>query len=290
MLSRAKAQKAIEDGRVSVNDETVTKASFRLQEGDHVQLSGEEAPRISQIEAEDMHVPVLYEDGACMVLDKPAGIAVHPGAGMAPEEKTLLSAIAFLFHERSLPFSPESVLVHRLDRETTGCILIAKDPASHIALQEQFETRTVTKTYLALVAGVPELPTATIDAPIGRSVADRTRMGVTKVGKTREAQTTYRTLATGGHAALLACTLHTGRTHQVRVHLQSIGHPIIGDGTYTSTLSERLADDFDIRDLCLHAWKLSFLSSADRKEHAVIAPVPRAFAEALKKVGIDANF
>lgn len=286
MLSRAKAQAAIEDGRVTVNDGVATKAAFRLQEGDHVRLTDKEA-RASGIEPADMGLTVLYEDSACLVLNKPAGIAVHPGAGMAPGEKTLLHGVAFLFRERSLPFSEDSVLVHRLDRETTGCILVAKDPASHLFLQKQFETRTVVKTYLALVAGVPELPIATIDAPIGRSMADRTKMGVMKTGKTREAQTTYRTLATVEHMALLACTLHTGRTHQVRVHLQSIGYPIIGDGTYTSTLSERLADDYDIHDLCLHAWKLTFLSPADRKDHAVTAPLPLSFTQTLKKVGIE---
>ncbi|MDD4319638.1 MAG: RluA family pseudouridine synthase [Candidatus Peribacteraceae bacterium] len=287
MLSRSKAQRAIEEGRVSVNDAVVSKVALRLQEGDTVALRDEEAAAAeTAVEPADLHLTVLYEDGACLVLDKPAGIAVHTGAGMAPGEKTILHGAAFLFRERSIPFSSESVLVHRLDKDTTGCLLLAKDPASHMALQKQFETRTVEKQYLALIAGVPEHPAAMIDAPIGRSTSDRTTMAVRGAGGSREAQTSYRVLAAKDRAALVLCNLHTGRTHQVRVHLHSIGHPVLGDGTYGNELAERLGQEFGIRSLCLHAWKLRFRSPADGKDHAIIAPLPSSFSEVLERAQI----
>ena len=290
MLSRAKAQKAIEEGHVRVNDEVVRKAAHRLQEGDAVALRDtEDRKQDSVIQPVDLHVPILYEDEACLVLNKSASIAVHPGSGMAPGEVTLLSGIAHLYKERGLPFSTESVLVHRLDKETTGCILVAKTPAAHLFLQGQFEERTVKKHYLALVAGIPKLLTATVDAPIGRSISDRTQMTVFHAGKTRDARTTYRVLATGKDAALLECDLHTGRTHQVRVHLHSIGHPVLGDPSYTSVLSDRLRDEQDIRGLCLHAWKLTFVSPADGREHQVIAGAPQEFTRSLEKAGVHWN-
>ncbi|NOS67596.1 MAG: RluA family pseudouridine synthase [Candidatus Peribacteraceae bacterium] len=289
MLSRTKAQKAIEDGQVSVNDDVVTKPAHRLQEGDQVSVDSP-APASdeeSKITPADLHLTVLYEDSACFVIDKPAGVAVHPGAGMAPGEVTLLHGISFLFKKKKIPFTSDSVLVHRLDKDTTGCVLVAKTAAAHLFLQQQFETRTVKKKYLALVAGIPKVSEATVDAPIGRSVNNRTEMTVFHSARTRAAQTTYRVLDSAGKASLLECDLHTGRTHQVRVHLSSIGHPVLGDSTYTSLLSERLMQEFDIRSLCLHAWKLAFTSPADKKEHAVEAEVPQNFLRAKDAAGIE---
>lgn len=288
MLSRAKAQKAIEDGLVLINDEVEHKASFRLQGGEKVTLTVSDEPVVSDIEPVDLKLEILYEDAACLVLNKPAGVAVHPGAGMVPGETTLLDGISFLFRERSLPFSPEAVLVHRLDKETTGCILIAKDPASHLALQKQFETRTVRKQYLALVAGVPDVSAAMVDSPIGRSATDRTRMSVRGVGKIRQAQTSYKIVAVNAarNAALLLCDLHTGRTHQVRVHLHAIGHPVLGDGTYRSPLADRVSEESQIGNLCLHARELMFVSPADGKGHVVKAELPAGFLDALRVIGI----
>ncbi len=294
MLSRVKAQKAIDEGQVSVNDEVTKKPSHRVQEGDKVSLRENGKLKMENeigVLLTDLHLSLLYEDDACLVVNKPAGVAVHPGAGMAPGEVTLLSGIAFLFKKQRLPFSGESVLVHRLDKDTTGCLLVAKTPAAHLFLQEQFETRTVKKSYLAIVAGIPKLMEATVDAPIGRSVGNRTKMSVRASLSSREAQTTYRVLASGPGsgpgAALLECDLHTGRTHQIRVHLHSIGHPVLGDGAYVSALSERLTQEFDIRSICLHAWKLMFTSPADQKEHAITAPLPQALSRAMEAAGIS---
>jgi 23S rRNA pseudouridine1911/1915/1917 synthase len=285
--SRSQAQKAIETGLVRVNDEVVTKPSQRIQEGDKVEVTGELALPESDIAAVDLHLSILYEDATCLVINKPTGYAVHPGAGMFPGEKTILHGVAHLFAERSLPFSASAVLVHRLDKDTTGCLLIAKSPADHVALQKQFEERSVDKRYLAIVAGVPSVTKAMVDSPIGRSTTDRTRMAVHAAGAPREAKTTYEVLAKGDRCSLLLCELHTGRTHQIRVHLHALGHPVLGDGTYGSELADRLRDEKTIKGLCLHAWKLAFASPADNKEHKVIAPLPQDFLENLERCGIE---
>ncbi len=290
MLSRVKAQKAIDEGRVAVNGAVVTRQSHRVQEGDRVSLTEDaaDAPAANDsIAPTDLHLEILHDDKSCIVINKPAGIAVHPGAGMAPNEPTILHGVAHLFRKKKIRFSPDSVLVHRLDKDTTGCLLVAKTAAAHRFLQEQFETRTVKKTYLALVAGVPEHAVATVDAPIGRSVGNRTKMSVRASLTSREAQTTYRVVGSAKNIALLECDLHTGRTHQIRVHLQSIGHPVLGDSSYTNSLSQRLAQEFDIRGVCLHSWKLAFASPEKKKECAIEAPLPRDFARALEMVGIS---
>lgn len=156
-----------------------------------------------------------------------------------------------------------------------------------MSLQKQFELRTVDKRYLALVAGVPSPAVATIDAPIGRSTADRTKMAVLGSSASREARTTYRTISATKDVALLECELHTGRTHQIRVHLLTIGHPVLGDSNYTNELSDRLKDQYDVRSICLHAWKLSFVSPETGQKVEVKATIPQMFEEVLERVGLE---
>ena len=286
-LSRAKAQKLIKDGSIEVDGEVVTKTSKNLQKGSNVViLGGMETESETVIEPIDLNLSVLYEDDSCFVIEKPAGYAVHPATAMASDEKTILHGIAFLMQERSLPFSADSVLVHRLDKETTGCLLVAKTPEAHAFLQKQFEDRTVKKMYLALVAGVPDPAEAIIDSPIGRNLTDRTKMSILKTSVSREARTTYKTLDATDDATLVRCELHTGRTHQVRVHLSSIGHPILGDPTYASSQSEKLTKEYSIGNLCLHAWTLTFTSPIGARID-VTAPLPLLVGKALERVGIS---
>jgi len=159
-----------------------------------------------------------------------------------------------------------------LDKETTGCLLIAKTEKAHTFLQKQFADRTVKKTYLALVAGVPSPPSAIIDAPIGRNLVNRTLMSIFKTRSSREAKTTYRTLEVRVNCTLLECDLHTGRTHQIRVHLRSIGHPILGDSSYGTHESKKITKGLGINGLCLHAQKLSF-NTLSHKRVDVEAPL-----------------
>lgn len=289
--SRAEAQRLIAAGLVTVDGRVMKKSSASVKAGARVEC--EERPPPSPetaLRAADLHLPVLYEDAACLVINKPAGFAVHPGAGMTSETMTLLSGIAHLFEERGLPFQRDAILAHRLDKDTTGCLLLAKVPEVHQALQRQFAARQVRKIYLALVAGLPHHPRAIIDAPIGRHPLRPTQMTVIGGRRSREAQSTYEVLAQGEGCSLLQCDLATGRTHQVRVHLAAIGHPILGDRTYRNADSDRLRECYSISGPCLHAWKLTFTSPADSREHAVTAPLPSSFREVLGRVGVECPF
>jgi 23S rRNA pseudouridine1911/1915/1917 synthase len=288
--SRNAAQKIVEGGSVRVNGKKVTKHSFQVQLGDKIEYALPEAAAIPKKRKKATPLPVLYEDSACMVIQKPAGLTVHPGTGTKPGEETVLSALEPLFAEREIPFSESEVLVHRLDKDTTGCMLIAKTPKAHMALQEQFASRSVEKTYLAVVAGIPAQKAAVIDAPIGRHGTERTRMSVHQATASRNAKTTYKTLDTNPdeNVALLECDLHTGRTHQIRVHLSAIGHPILGDDTYGSTMSKDITKSLKIDSVCLHAWKLSFDSVGKKKTRIEVeAPLSKKMASALKKMELE---
>lgn len=286
-----KASEAVRSGRVRVNGRVARKGALVLHAGDTLEIApDQEALSDTLLSPVDLHFRVLFEDDACMVIDKPSGISVHPAAGIPKDAPTLLHGIAHLFKKRRLPFHQSSVLVHRLDKDTTGCLLIAKHPDDHVVLQRQFADRSVRKQYLALVAGVPVHKEACIDAPIGRHSGDRKKMAVTHaVAHRRDASTSYSTLAVSPHkaSALLLCDLHTGRTHQIRVHLTSIGHPVLGDHTYTTASSTSLARDYGIHSLCLHARTLTFLSPHGAKHPCTITcPLPKDFFEALKKSNI----
>ncbi len=291
-LSRVKAGALIRNGAVLLNGRVVRKPAHLVHPGDTVRVTeGGERASESHITPVNLKLSILYEDEACLVIQKPAGIAMHPAPGLAKDEPTILHGVAFLFRNQrgklpALPFSAASVLVHRLDRETTGCLLIAKSPQAHTALQKQFKDRTIRKTYLAAVAGVPAESEAHIDAPIGRHVSQRTKMSVMGATHARSAQTTYHVLSATSGAALLACDLHTGRTHQIRVHLSAIGHPVLGDATYTSPMSERIAEEKGIHSLSLHAWKLTFRSPAAKKKTTVVAPLPPLFRKTLKALSL----
>lgn len=287
-ISRVHARETIEAGCVLVNGRLARKAALIVEMGETVEATIDGKPATeTRIQAMDIPLPVLYEDDACLVIDKPAGIPVHPGAGIPKDAPTVLHGIAKMFADEKIPFAAAHVLVHRLDKDTTGCLLIAKTPDAHRILQMQFESRSVEKTYLALVCGVPAAVSAIIDAPIGRSSSDRTKMTLLGASAAREAKTTYRTLAVGAGAALLACDLHTGRTHQLRVHLSGIGHPILGDSSYGSGQSEKLSHSLGIETICLHAWRLRFDSPATTKRVEVESPLSETVRRALMAADIQ---
>ncbi len=285
IVSRSVVQKHIRGGHVTVNRKKITKTGYALSEDDVVVISLEELPSSSAtIDPVDLDLTVLYEDDACMVVDKPRGLTVHPAPTV--KEPTLLHGAAWLFKKRKLKFQPSSVLVHRLDKETTGCLLIGKTPEAHLFLQKQFETRTVEKKYLALVYGQPREAKAKIDAPIGRHATERTKMSSLHITNSKQAQTTYETLGSQNSTSLLLCELHTGRTHQIRVHLESIGHPVLGDSTYGSGASAAFAKKLKVDFLCLHAWQLAFDSPASKKRVHVTAELPEDFDMCLTLLGL----
>ncbi len=284
--SRSAAKKLIDDGRVRVNGKKDMKVSRILRAGDIVHYELPEAPVALGEDGTDLKLNILFEDDDCMVIDKPAGIAVHRGSGMDKDTVTMLDGLRFIFAKKSLPFHESEVLVHRLDKETTGCLLIAKNPEAHQFLQKQFESRSVQKIYLALVSGVPSPASAVIDAPIGRHTGDRTKMSVMQSSASRSAKTTYRTLGAADNVALLSCELHTGRTHQIRVHLRSVGHPILNDEKYETKDSLAATAKLEINFLPLHAWKLSF-KSLNGKEIKAESPLQSNLKKILKELGIE---
>lgn len=287
-ISRVHAREQIEAGCVLVNGRLARKAALIVETGETVESTSDGTHATeTRVTPMDIPLPVLYEDDACFVIEKPAGIPVHPGAGIPKDAQTVLHGLAKLFADRKVPFAAAHVLVHRLDKDTTGCLLVAKTPDAHRALQMQFEMRTVKKSYLALVYGKPIPAAAVIDAPIGRSTADRTKMTILGSAGAREARTTYRTLGTGKEASLVACDLHTGRTHQLRVHLAGIGHPILGDPSYGSSQSQRLTEDLGIGAVCLHAWRLSFQSPATQEVVDAESPPSKTIERALEAAGVE---
>jgi 23S rRNA pseudouridine1911/1915/1917 synthase len=281
-IARSEAKKAIEASLVTVDGKRVKKPSEKVQENQKIQYSLVTAAE-SVISPVDLQLEVLYEDNDCLVINKPRGIAVHPGSGMDKNETTILHGIAYYFQEHSIPFTADACLVHRLDKGTTGCMLIAKTKAVHEALQLQFQERTVQKFYHALVTGVPQNVKALIDSPIDRDKVDRTKYQVSGGATARSAQTTYKTLWDNDKVALLECELHTGRTHQIRVHLHAIGHPIVGDVKYTSDKNKEVSKQLNAPEFCLHAQKLIF-NNMEGRQTSVEAKYDNNFNNLLQKI------
>ncbi len=256
-IARSDAKKAVEAKLVSIDKKRAKKPSDHINEGQSITYSLPIAEQ-SVIDPVNLQLEILYEDNDCFVINKPRGIAVHPGSGMDKNEATVLHGIAFYCKENDIPFTADASLVHRLDKGTTGCLLIAKTKAVHEALQKQFQERTVQKFYHALVSDVPKNSKALIDSPIDRDKVDRTKYQVSGGATARSAQTTYRTLWDNDKVALLECELHTGRTHQIRVHLLAIGHAILGDVKYTNDKNNLLSKSLKVPEFCLHAKALTF--------------------------------
>ena len=227
-VSRATIQKAIQSGDCLVNDRS-TKASYKVRAGDEIQL---ELPEVAPLEAAPENIPlnILYEDDELLVVYKPAGMVVHPGAGVS--SGTLANALVYHFNQLSQANSLRPGIVHRLDAGTSGLMVVAKTDRAHQHLAAQFETRTVEKHYTALVYGAIKTDSGRIDAPIGRDPRNRVKMAVRPVGQGRPALTLYRVVKRFADFTLLDVEIKTGRTHQIRVHLAHIKSPIMGDATY----------------------------------------------------------
>lgn len=281
--SRAEVQRWIEAGQVT-RGERPLKASYRVSAGDvlSVEVPATEA---YTVEPEAIPLDILYEDRDLLVINKAAGMVVHPAAGHW--HGTLVNAV--LHHAPDL----EGVggvrrpgIVHRLDKDTSGVIVVAKNDATHRALQAQFKAREVEKTYLALVAGVLQPPAGEIDAALGRDPRDRKRIAVLPAAKGRPSRTQYETLtvyrarSSGERFSLLACHPLTGRTHQIRVHLEYIHHPIVGDPLYGG----RRKLPFACPRLFLHAHRLRFRLPSTDAPVEFIAPLPEDLQGVLERL------
>jgi 23S rRNA pseudouridine1911/1915/1917 synthase len=279
-FSRVAVQRLIDEGQIVV-DGIARKASYRVEKGETISVRI--PPPVSpELRPEKIPLDIIFENRDLLVINKPAGMVVHPAAGH--DAGTLVNAI--LGHSANLKVGGEKRpgIVHRLDRDTSGLIVVAKNDAAMNQLQEQFKSRTVEKAYLALVEGRVRPPNGKIDAPIGRDPKKRERMKVETRGRARQAVTIYRTIANLDGYTLLQAEPQTGRTHQIRVHLAFLGFAVVGDEVYGRGNNELgLARQF------LHAWKLAFDMPRDRKRMEFTAPLPQDLSRALAKLGFDSQ-
>jgi 23S rRNA pseudouridine1911/1915/1917 synthase len=274
--SRSRLQQLIRSGFVRLNEQT-TRPRQIVRGGDKIDLR---EPPLEKIDVRPEPIPleILFEDDDLIVISKPAGLTVHPGAGQ--REHTLVNAL--LSHCATLSGiggKERPGIVHRLDKETSGCLVVAKNDIAHRELSKQFSARTVEKIYLALVAGKLRKAAGVIEEKIGRHPVHRQRMRVTAV-RGRTAKTEYRVIRSSNEASLIECRLHSGRTHQIRVHLCHLCHPVLGDKVY----APRSAKNFPRQ--MLHAWKLGFHHPRIDEWKEFEAPLPSDFAEAITATGL----
>lgn len=278
-LSRSQWQQLIADGLVTVAEQAV-KASMRLEGGERVRAILPDVVE-SDLLAQDIPLDILYEDADIIAINKAAGMVVHPAPGH--ESGTLVNAIlGYCDDLEGVGGERRPGIVHRLDKETSGLILVAKNDLALRHLQGQFKRRTVNKTYLALVEGHIQPPQALVDAPIGRNPHHRKRMTVIAPGssaRSRTAQTEYKLVETLARHSLVACYPRTGRTHQIRVHLAFAGYPIVGDETYG-----RRRQELALERHFLHAWRLTFRRPSDDQEMTIEAPLPQDLQDLLARL------
>jgi 23S rRNA pseudouridine1911/1915/1917 synthase len=258
--SRSRLARLVEEGHVTVNGERVP-PRLKLKSGEVLEVALAPRPADTAFAPEAIGLAVVHEDEEVLVIDKPAGLVVHPGSGNWAG--TMLNAL--LHHAPATQALPRAGIVHRLDKDTSGLLVVAKTERAQLALVRQLQARTMKRTYLALARGRVQRD-GSVDAPIGRHPVQRTRMAVVATGK--PAVTHYRVRERFASHTLLECDLETGRTHQIRVHLASIGHPLEGDRVYAGR-----AQPLFVRQ-ALHAWRLSFVHPASAAAASFEAPLP----------------
>lgn len=274
-VSRSFVQKLIREGAVFVGEKPV-KANYRLRIDDVVsfELPENEEPDILP---EDIPLSILYEDEDILVVDKPKGMVVHPAAGHY--SGTLVNAV--MYHCGNSLSGINGVMrpgiVHRIDRDTTGSLVICKNDMAHRVLAEQFKVHSITRKYRAICMGVLKEDEGTIHKPLARDPKDRKRMAVTMKGNGKDAVTHYRVLERFRNHTYIECELETGRTHQIRVHMASIGHPPLGDEVYGSGKNA-----YHLEGQTLHAWKLGFLHPRTLEYVEFDAPLPEYFQKLLQ--------
>jgi 23S rRNA pseudouridine1911/1915/1917 synthase len=283
--SRSRLQKLIDEGDVLVNQKPA-KSSYKVRAGDEIEVELTELPA-ETFEPEDIALNIVYEDESLAVINKPAGMVVHPGAGIS--NGTLANAVAFHFYNDADELRNNRVgIVHRLDKDTSGLIVIAKTEEIHEKLSEQFREREVYKSYVALVHGELEENKGEIEAPIAREKHNRTKMSVRAHG--RYALSLWKVKKRFEKFTLLAVEIKTGRTHQIRVHLASINHPVVGDETYNAGRDKTVKDVKTrqaieaLKRFFLHAEKLSFTHPKTEEWMSFTAPLPEELTDFLELI------
>lgn len=273
--SRTAIQRLIDNDKISVNGKK-EKTSYKVKQGDIIEIEEEPAKEID-LKAQNIPIEILYEDNDIIVVNKPKGMVVHPANGNP--DGTLVNAVMSICKDSLSGIGGEirPGIVHRLDKNTSGAIIIAKHDKAHIALSEQLKNHEIKKTYIALVRGVVKENNATINMPIARSKKDRKKMDVDKNGK--EAVTHFKVIKRFPDCTLLEINIETGRTHQIRVHLSHIGYPIIGDEVYSNGKNK-----WNIEGQCLHAKSLDFKHPITGKEMHIEAELPNYFKEILEEL------
>ena len=274
-VSRSKIQSHLENGHILVNQKQ-QKASYKLSENDVITIE-DFSNEVSDLNAEDIPLDIVYEDDDVMVINKPKGLVVHPGAGN--EEHTLANALKF--HSDNLStlngeFRPG--IVHRIDKDTAGLLIVAKNDQAHAFLSNQLSDHTLGRKYYALVLGVIPENEGKIIAPIGRDQKFRQKMAVDLL-RGKEAETTFKAIERFKESTLVECTLKTGRTHQIRVHMTYIGHPVIGDPVYGKG-NRKIYDDGQL----LFAHEIHFVHPRTKKEMTFSVDLPSYFKEILEKL------
>ena len=274
-ITRTTAQRLIEQGNILVNGKK-QKVAYKIAENDVITVEQEE-PKQIELKAQKIPIEIIYEDEDIIVVNKPKGMVVHPANGNP--DGTLVNAIMNICKDSLSGIGGEirPGIVHRLDKDTSGLLIVAKNDMAHVKMSEQIKNHEVKKTYIALVRGVIKENEATIDMPIGRSRTDRKKMTVAKDGK--NAVTHIKVLKRYDKYTLLEINIETGRTHQIRVHLSHIGYPIIGDYIYSNGKNE-----FGVEGQCLHAKSLEFKHPITKKEMKLEAPLPEYFQDIINKL------
>ena len=280
-LTRSWLQKLIESGNVTLEGCEKTAKNYRIKEGDRVRVQLPE-PEILRVDPENIPLDIVYEDDDLLVVNKPRGMVVHPAAGNFTG--TLVNAV--MYHCRGQLSSINGVvrpgIVHRIDKDTSGLLVVAKTDSAHKGLAEQFAVHSIKRAYRAVVYNNITQDSGRIDAPIGRSSRDRMKMAVTAEDRGRRAVTNYRVLERTGKFTYIECRLETGRTHQIRVHMSHQGHPLLGDQVYGPRKGLKGIDG-----QVLHAKELGFVHPATGKYVEFDSPLPDYFTQAMKKAGFE---
>ena len=282
-VSRNRIQKSIDAGEVLLNGAAPARAAWRVQSGDDLRIRIAESPRRERPRAESIALEILYEDDDLLAVNKPAGLVVHPS--FKNTSGTLINGL--LAHARDWPAGSTPALLSRLDKLTSGIVIVTKRAEIHAALQRQMAARRIDKDYLAIVWGKPSPLRGTIDLALDRDPWDRRRITVTDRGG-QPSVTRYERLSTSGAFSIVRCRLITGRTHQIRVHLAAKHWPIVGDAAYGSKTIDANAPEAaaKFKRQALHSWRISFRQPRTGRELAVEAPLPADMTALARAVGL----